>query len=253
VRESAFLDELMANAWPPEVTEHVGRSQLRWASGFTRRANSCLCIGEDEQVDEIVARSTEFYSIRHAVPAFLVSTASAPPSMSARLQALGFELTARTLLQTAPSASVAAAGTDAGGWDVLSTAEPTDAWFETYWAVESSRNRDDSDRRVCRSMLGGVGRAAHVALVEAGETIAVGQIVVEQGWAGVQCMATHPRHRRRGAAGVVLRCLAQKAVDLDAANMYLAVAHANTGAQGLYERAGFSAVHEYSYAVPSRP
>ena len=60
-------------------------------------------------------------------------------------------------------------------------------------------------------------------------------------------MATLPAWRRRGAAAVVLGCLAEQASDLGAENVYLAVMQSNAGARKLYESVGFSTVHEYCY------
>jgi N-acetylglutamate synthase len=253
MQDSAFLDHLMADAWPPTVSEIVGRSRLRWASGFTRRANSCLAVGDDDEIPEIVARATEFYSMRHAEPVFMVSTASAPPLMASHLRSLGFESTARTLLQTASSAAVAASCDGANAFVVESATEMTDAWFETYWAVEATRDRDDAARTICRDILGRTMGACYGSLLAAGQTVSVGQIVVEQQWAGVQCMATLPSHRRRGGAAVALGHLADRALEMGAANMYLAVMHDNHGARSLYERSGFSTVHEYSYYSPTGP
>jgi N-acetylglutamate synthase len=247
VEDSAFLDELMADAWPPQVTEYVGRSRLRWALGFTRRANSCLVVGGDDEIPEILARATEFYESRATPPVFLVSTASAPPSLADRLQTLGFEATAETLLMAGPCVAALRGRLDVAGWVTETSPFASDAWLETYWGVKSVRDRDPLDRKVCRSMLLETGQAAYVSVVESGETIAVGQIVVDQGWAGVQCMATRLVHRRRGAAAIVLGSLAGRAIEMGAQNMYLAVMHSNSGARELYERLGFSRVHEYSY------
>jgi hypothetical protein len=150
MRDSAFLDQLMADAWPPTVSEMVGRSRLRWAPGFTRRANSCLAVGDDDEITAIVAGATKFYSMRHADPVFMVSTASAPPLMASHLHSLSFESTARTLLQTASSAVVAASCDGANAFVVESSTEMTDGWFETYWAVEATRDRDQAARTICR-------------------------------------------------------------------------------------------------------
>ncbi|MGH9113708.1 MAG: hypothetical protein ACRDZN_15630 [Acidimicrobiales bacterium] len=57
MRDASVVDELMANAWPPQVVESVGSWRYRWASGVTRRANSVLAIGEAGDVDELIARA----------------------------------------------------------------------------------------------------------------------------------------------------------------------------------------------------
>ncbi len=246
----------MADAWPPQLTEYVGRSRLRWASGFTRRANSCLAAGDDDEIPSLVAAATAFYARHSCAPVLLVSTASAPPSLAIHLSTLGFSPTAHTRVLTAAATDVAVAAaaatvaaSDAAGWTVELHPEATHDWFEAFWDVDSSRSLNPALRTICRDVLLRSPGSAFVSVVDAGQTIAVGQVVVNGLWAGVQCMATSAGHRRRGAASVVLGELAKHAVGRGAANMYLAVMDSNSGARQLYEQLGFSPAHEYSYYV----
>ena len=64
-------------------------------------------------------------------------------------------------------------------------------------------------------------------------------------------MATHPSHRRRGAASAVLHQLAVEALDREVEHMYLAVMADNPAALALYQRSGFNVTHEYSYFAKS--
>jgi hypothetical protein len=75
------LDVLMANAWPPAVESRHGAWRYRWSFGVTRRANSVLAIGGDDAVRELVVEGEEFYGRHGALARFLVSSASAPPSL----------------------------------------------------------------------------------------------------------------------------------------------------------------------------
>jgi hypothetical protein len=61
VQAVPLLDELMANAWRPVVTETHGGWRYRWADGVTRRANSAFARGADGSVEELVARAETFY------------------------------------------------------------------------------------------------------------------------------------------------------------------------------------------------
>ena len=244
----------MADAWPPQITEYVGRSRLRWASGLTRRANSCLAIGDDDEIPSLVAAATAFYARQSREPVFFVSAASAPPSLAAHLSALGYSPKAHTRVLTAAATEVAAlagsgAASGTAGWTVDVVDEVTDDWFEAFWDVDSARSLNATHRTICRDVLLRAPGAAFASVVEAGKTIAVGQLVVNGLWAGVQCMATAVSHRRRGAASAVLGALATRSIGRGVANMYLAVMDNNAGARRLYEQLGFSPAHEYSYYV----
>jgi ribosomal protein S18 acetylase RimI-like enzyme len=126
--------------------------------------------------------------------------------------------------------------------------EPTEEWFDAFWSIESGRGRSDTDAIVCRdSLLAPNLPMAFAAARRGSEVVGVGQIVIERGWAGVQSMATSRAHRRQGVGDAVLRELGNEAFRQRVENMYLAVMSDNSGATGLYERAGFTTVHEYSY------
>lgn len=241
------LDVLMANAWPPAVESRHGAWRYRWSFGVTRRANSVLAIGAEDEVPELVAEGEEFYRRHGAPPRFLVSTASAPSSLAPYLLFHHYVADAVTFVAHATTEGVVENTSD-NGWGAQAAERPTDAWFDCYWAVESTRGRGADDAGVCRQfLLSPPLPCVYVALAERGQVVAVGQIVVEGGWAGVQCMATLPAHRQRGGASAVLHRLGLEASAVGARRMYLAVMAGNTAARRLYERSGFEVAHEYRY------
>ena len=80
-----------------------------------------------------------------------------------------------------------------------------------------------------------------------GKVLGVGQLVVDRGWAGVQCMATSLSGRRQGVASSVLNGLAIEAAERGIGRMYLAVMATNDAGTALYASAGFRTTHEYCY------
>lgn len=242
----ALLDELMANAWRPRVAETYGGWRYRWADGVTRRANSALALGADGSLGDLVERAEAFYGERGAPSRIQVSTASAPRGLVAHLQARGYRPSDRTLVMTARARDIVDRTRSAV--EVEITESRTDDWFRTYWSVEATRGRRDTDAAVCRNVLLVPGLpTAFVAARDGSEVLGVGQVVFERGWGGVQCMATDPGWRRRGVASAVLDALAEEALRRGVGRMYLAVMAVNMAAIALYENAGFTATHEYAY------
>ncbi len=241
------LDVLMANAWPPAVVEIHGGWRYRWTHGVTRRANSVLALGDEEPPGDLVDDAIAFYRARGAPTLIQVSTASTSPDLAPSLLARGFRPTARTLVERAITDDVVA-GIRARPYDVELTERPTDEWFDAYWSVERGRDRSDGDRTVCRNVLLAPDVPTMFATARHGDAVVgVGQIVIEGGWGGVQCMATTPAHRRQGVARAVLDGLAEEALRHGAARMYLAVMADNAAAIRLYRRCGFGPAHEYCY------
>lgn len=240
------LDELMANAWRPVVTETFGGWRFRWAHGVTRRANSALALGGGD-VDALVAKAEAFYRAHHAPAMIQVSTASAPRGLVPLLHARGYRAGARTLVEQAATTDVIAR-TRPGAYDIAYATTATDEWFDAYWSTEGSRSRHSSDMTVCRTVLLASGLpAVFAAACVDGTVIGTGQLVVDRGWGGVQCMATSRSNRRQGVAQAILHALATEALCRDVQRLYLAVMADNEPAVALYATAGFEVAHEYSY------
>lgn len=241
-----LIDELMANAWRPREVETRSGWRYRWTDGVTRRANSALAFGTDGDTPGLVDLAEAFYRDRGAPTLIQVSAVSAPIDLVACLQARKYRPSARTLVKKAPAQDVVdrtRALTEIEIADV-----PSDEWFDAYWSVEGARSQRETDAAVCRDVLLDPGLTTLFATARRGsEVLGVGQVVTERGWAGVQCMATGPAHRRRGVAGSVLNGLALAALDRGVERMYLAVVSGNDAAAGLYRDAGFKTTHEYCY------
>jgi len=241
-----LLDELMANAWHPLTEEVHGGWRYRWSHGVTRRANSALAFGMTDAVEDLVARAEDFYGRRGAPTLVQVSTASAPRGLPAYLRSRGYRSIARTLVEEATTAAVVQQ--TKSRFDLEITTTPTDEWFDTYWSVESARGRGDTDMALCREVLLAPELPTVFVAVRSGHRVlGVGQLVVERGWAGVQCMATCSSGRRQGVARAVLNGLATEAAQRGIGRMYLAVMADNEAATALYSRAGFRTTHDYSY------
>lgn len=243
---AALLDELMANAWRPLTEEVRGGWRFRSTQGVSRRANSVLAIGTAEPFEDLVAHAEDFYGQRGATTLVQVTTASAPRGLPGFLRSNGYRATAATLVEEAATAVVAER--TLSRFDIDIAASPSDEWFDTYWSVESTRGRSESDMALYREVLLAPELPMVFATVSDGSEVrGVGQLVIERGWAGVQCMATRPSGRRQGVARAVLNGLATEAAQRGIGQMYLAVMATNDAAAALYAGAGFTISHEYCY------
>ncbi|MFI6514323.1 GNAT family N-acetyltransferase [Spirillospora sp. NPDC050679] len=229
------FDGLVDQAWP--AFEHVAAHgwRLRYAGGVTKRANSVWPAADPGDLEAAIAAAERFYTARGAAPVFSVSPSARPAALDAELERRGYALADPTLVMTAdllpgppPDRPVEIA--DA----------PSPAWLEVWWSVDG---RYADALPTAERIVTGV--PAFYAMT--GD--AVGRAVPQGDWLGVYCMAVAPESRRRGLARDVLRALLDEGRKRGARRAYLCVTEANSGAQALYEKAGFRTETRYHYRV----
>lgn len=253
VHESALkIDRLMASAWPSVVTEEHDGWRFRYSRGVTRRANSVLALGSPNDLHTTVDRAERFYRSHGAPPVFLASDAAVPRSVIRSVEELGYEARSSTWMLTGRADVVSASLTPAAGWTIDARSEPTDDWFATYWGVESGRHGDGADHIMRNTLLRPEAPAVFVTAYDAeGTAAAVGQVVIDDGWGCLQCLATAPAGRRKGAATAVFKSLAERTMAAGGTEVFAAVVEDNEPSLGLCHRAGLQRSHRYRYLVPT--
>jgi GNAT superfamily N-acetyltransferase len=247
------LDRIAARGWPPVESERLGEWELRWAGGFTRRANSVLPLGDPGlPLDEALERVTEWYAQRNRPAYMQVSTGAkgSQEQLAAELEARGWTLEVTALIRVAALAPIADREVPDPRRTLPGAASPValsrtidDAWLARY-------QRSAEPAPEVRDVLCG-GPSVWFATVpgtEAGEPpAAIGRCVVDGRWAGFMAIEVDPALRRQGLASAVMTALARKALDEGASAAYLQVETDNEGAGALYDGMDFGAHHAYHH------
>ncbi|WP_405478705.1 GNAT family N-acetyltransferase [Streptomyces sp. NBC_00009] len=227
-----------ARAWQPE---RLGDWELRAASGFTRRANSVLPLGDPGlPLDEALSRVRAWYELR-GLPAYIQTATGAEGTqelLCAELEARGWVREVTAEMWIAGLAPVAD-GVDPGEGIEL-TREPGEAWLGRY--------QRKGAREVALKVLTS-GPSVWFATVpgEGGEPDAIGRCVVDGRWAGFAAVEVAPSRRRQGLASAVMTALSRRALEEGASAAWLQVEADNEGARAMYGRLGFAAHHAYHH------
>jgi GNAT superfamily N-acetyltransferase len=240
------LEELAFRGWPALETQDRAGWRLRFAAGYTKRANSINALGLNAQTDLATLRSLEAaYRERKQAAVWRLSPL-APPAMDGILAARGYRTIERSLLQVCPlHAGFAAAP------EVRVHAEPTPAWIEAFCTHSPVR---PEHRDVMRRMLAAIAAPAGFAFVEAeGRPLAMAIGAVEGDHMGLFDVLVMPEARRRGLARKITESLYAWAWGHGARFAYLQVVATNEAAMPLYAAQGFRTVYEYEYRVPPQP
>ncbi|MEG3629661.1 GNAT family N-acetyltransferase [Streptomyces poriticola] len=233
------LARVAARAWPPVESARLGEWELRAASGFTRRANSVLPLGDPGMpLDEALGTVRRWYGER-GLPARVQTATGAEGTeelLCAELERRGWVREVTAELWTGALAPVADRAEGAG---VLLSRTADEAWLARY--------QRKGVPEAALQVLGG-GPSVWFATVP-GETApaAIGRCVVDGRWAVFGAVEVDPAERRRGLATIVMAALAGRALDEGASAACLQVETDNTAARAMYAGMGFAAHHVYHH------
>lgn len=239
------LLERAAWAFPPVLSHHLDGWWLRHVDSGMWWAGTVLPHGDTGEFDlpRKVRLAEDFYADHNAQPRFQVSPGACPAGLDEILAGRGYRLDSPMSLQTASTAAVIERLQRPGPPSRVD-AEPTDAWFDAWFAVHATEDHPGQAQDMFRRMDR---QSAYASVETDAGVIAVGRAVAETGWAGLFGMATLPDSRGTGAATAVLTALAHWARTQGAEHLYLQVEYDNVVARRLYERAGFSELCRYHY------
>ncbi|HEX5287741.1 MAG TPA: GNAT family N-acetyltransferase [Streptosporangiaceae bacterium] len=244
------LEWRAAGTWRAPRFERMGEWLLRAADGFTGRANSALAAGDPRRpLPEAVDAVRAWYAGRGQPAMIAVPFPMAGPAgeLDGMLDAGGWSRReGPAIVMTAPPGAIAALEPGPGA-SVLApvrvSGEPDADWLGMY------HYRGQQLPPMARRLLMSAPWQAFASVREDGETIAIGRVAADAGWAGITAIETDPRHRRRGLATAVTAALATLAVEQGATGLYLQVEDGNAAARTLYERMGFTGHHRYHYRI----
>ena len=224
------LEELAFRGWPALEARDSAGWRLRFAGGYTKRANSINALRPDADTDPATLQSLErAYRERHQSPVWRLSPLAPPIE--------------RSLLQVCPLQAGFAADPD-----VRIYPQPTPAWTEAFSAHSPVR---PEHRDVMRRLLLAIAAPAGFAFVEAdGQPMAMAIGAVQGDHMGLFDVLVMPQARRRGLARKVTETLYAWAWSHGARFAYLQVVATNQAAMPLYAAQGFRTVYAYDYRVP---
>ena len=239
-----FLEELSLSALPALETVYLDGWVLRFADGYTRRANSINALYPGSRsLDDNLREAEELYRRHGQRVVFKLTPASLPAGLDEALAERGYALEAPTSVQTldltaAPALTV--------GPTALSE-QVTDDWLAAGYALSAVTARH---LPTLRQMLARLAPPASFASLRVdGCVVSQGLGVYQSGWVGLYDIATHPEHRGRGHARQLINDLLAWAAGRGAHSAYLQVMLSNAPALRLYERMGFREQYQYWYRV----
>jgi len=238
------LEELSLNAWPALHTLLVDGWVLRFADGYTRRANSVSPLYPGERdVRDRVGRCERLYQGRGLPTVFKLTPESEPAGLDDVLAAEGYAQEATTSVQALDLLAQGGAAAPEVNLAPSLTAEWSAA-FGRFGRVGAERQA--IHERLLRLILPA---RRFASLAVDGQVVGCGLGVLQDGFLGVYDVVVDRDHRRRGLGAVLVRALLGWGQAEGAHTAYLQVMLDNEPALRLYGGLGFREVYRYRYRV----
>ncbi len=243
----AELDELAARCWPAADEELHGGWTLRYAGGFTFRANSVRARVLDGDAEAAIDEAERAYRARGLRAVFHLSPVADPPDLDERLARRGYALEhASAVLACDIAEAMRRIGPPPHAVELGSRLDQP--WLETFRQAE---RRWPSEQNVAAEHVlttGADDRRFALASVE-GAPAATGYARIADEWLYLSCIATVPALRRGGLGRAVSAALLGFGHAGGARSAFLEVDARNEAAIALYASLGFRPVYGYHYRV----
>ena len=241
------LETRLVNAWPALETQIVDGWVVRFAKGYSKRANSAspLMPGaslDDAAIDQIVRQFKA-----HDLPPTFRLTSLQSPDMDERLARRGLVEAEPTYGMVAPVSDLAIEPAVVGEQTAKIEATPTGKWLKD---VAASYGGDKANHAILKEIVERIRLPAAFATIELDERASAwGLAVVERGFVGLFDIVVRPDLRGLGLGRQVVCALSTWGRQAGASQAYLQVREENTVARDLYRTLGFTDAYRYTHRI----
>lgn len=232
-------------AWPAFEQIDRGRWLLRFAAGYTKRANSVNVLGHNEgSIAEEVTHCEGHYIQRRMPCIFRLISFIDNSEIEAVLDSRGYYLGEQSLvlLQALEGKRFFSDSL------VRFQAEP---WMDVYYRL-SGKSAQDADKHM--QMIKSIqGKNLLVVLRKYGREVSCGLGVICGRFFGIFDIVTHPDHRNRGYGKELISGMLSWAISEGAGTAYVQVVAENAPAIRLYNQLGYEQGYKYHYRIQNVP
>ena len=239
------LDEVSLNSWPALQQVLFDGWILRFAKGYTKRANSVNPLYESRiDVDKKIDICEKFYKDRGLPTIFRLTPFSSPASLDQILEKRGYK-------KVDPSLVLYLNLRDYKPEPVSSTKlrceEDINAWLKLFCKLSGSPlKRHKPHKEILRAIPS---HKILASLTVSRKTVACGMGVLENDYFGLFDLVTAPQKRNKGYGTQLVLLLLQWAKEHNAFHAYLQVVGSNAPARHLYAKLRFQEAYQYWYRI----
>lgn len=239
------IEETSLNAWPALQQILFDGWLLRFAKGYTKRANSVNPFyGSSIQAEEKIKVCERIYAEKAQPAIFRLTPFASPGDLDQMLERHGYrriDLTHVQHLDLRGQAIQAKPSVELHDATV-------DHWLDTFCRLSvAPRAQHQTHQEILQAIPS---KRLLAVLVDSGTIVACGLGVLEQDYFGLFDLVTDPQRRNKGYGAQLVLHMLRWAQEHAATQAYLQVMHTNAPARHLYARLGFEDIYQYWYRVP---
>lgn len=239
------VEEASFNAWPALKTIIYDGWLLRFANGYTKRANSVNGLYASRLPAEVkITYCQKAYRRQNLHPVFRLTPLLNRDELDSQLAARQYKRSDHTTVQfldlqtLTPQLSPRA--------EIWSGAEGIDAWLHAFHTLNPQRRDAVTHRQMMQNILGSL---CLMVLKVNGEIVACGLAVADGAYVGLFDIVTAASQRRRGYGLELTTSLLAWGASVKTGTAYLQVMTDNQAALGLYHKLRFEALYDYWYRI----
>ncbi len=237
------IETLSFKALPALETRYYDGWLIRYANGYTKRANSVNPVyASHEDTDLKISRCEAFYTRKKLPTIFKMTDNIYPQELDAILESKQYQKASETGVYTLPlerRGSLAA--------DVNIKSKLTDQWLTTFIKMN---HIDEEKHKTLKQMFNLIPtRCGFLRLMDGNTVVGVALGVIDKNWMGIFDVAVHQDHRGKGHGRTIMDALLNWGMTQQADTAYLQLQCDNAVAKNLYMSLGFTEQYRYWYRV----
>jgi GNAT superfamily N-acetyltransferase len=242
--DNKFIEELSLNHWQPVSTLLYDGWVLRFADGYTKRANSINPIHcSTYDLSAKIEHCEKIYTANHLPTTYKITPFVQPAHLDRTLEEMGYSLIDTTSVQTLKLDRIS----EPALTSVIIEEDINAVWREDFCRLNHVK---PGDKNVLERMLSNIKtKKGFISLYYEEQVIACGLGVIEREYIGLYDIVTDIQYRNRGLGEQMILNLLKWGKANGAQYSYLAVVANNAPARRLYSKIGYSEVYKYWYRV----
>jgi len=238
------IEELSMNALPALQTTVYDGWVLRFADGYTKRANSINPIYfSTEELNSKIENAEKMYRKKNLKIVYKLTEQVSPENLDRTLEINGYFIDGLTSVQVLSLKDKSVKiGHKVTVYDTLQ-----DKWFKSFCELN---NISEKDQLTLKQILNNIiPKSCYFLLSDDDEILACGMCVLESDYIGLFDIVTREEYRNRGYGSILIHNILQWGKDNGAKYAYLQVMLNNAPALKLYSKLGFKEIYRYWYRI----